>query len=245
MKARSASMTLYHFEPGHHREVCMWHDADHKPEVVGTMPHVFISQRWVTPPDWMALRGPTDLPHQGGEYVNLYWSAGTAEEMQRDFDYLGKRLEAVGRMAPMKYIHRAWGSRLKPVSVQTPLGLPHSGEAITGSIVTTGLMVVVGEVTDAAKRADYLHWHEHEHIPLILETGLFAAAAKLLPDDPNQYVALYYTDDPDPKRVYGEFQRVAASWRTEGKDFPNADAVRKRIMGAMYRPSMGQYEFYD
>jgi hypothetical protein len=56
MKAQSASLTLYHFEPGHHTEVCMWHDQDHKPEVVGTMPNVFISQRWVAPPELMAAR---------------------------------------------------------------------------------------------------------------------------------------------------------------------------------------------
>ena len=51
MKARSASLTLYHFEPEHHKEVCMWHDQDHKPEVVGTVPNIFISQRWVAPPE--------------------------------------------------------------------------------------------------------------------------------------------------------------------------------------------------
>src|SRR5690554_2876670 len=113
---------MYHFQPGHHREVCMWHDADHKPEVVGTMPHVFISQRWVATPDLIALRPPTDLPHQGGEYVNLYWSSGTPEEMSRDFDALGNRLTAAGRMQPMQYIERTAGFRLQPVSVQARAG---------------------------------------------------------------------------------------------------------------------------
>ncbi|HEU0166942.1 MAG TPA: hypothetical protein VFS62_04135 [Chloroflexota bacterium] len=243
MKARSASMTLYHFQPGHHKEVCLWHDSDHKPEVVGTMPHVFISQRWVAPPDWMDLRGPTELPQRGGEYVNLYWSSGSVQEMTDDFDYLGKRLGAVGRMGPMKYIERTWGGRLRPVSVQTSPGRAQSGEAVTGSTMMTGLLVVIGLITDDSKRGDYLSWHEHEHMPLIMESRLFAGAAKLMSENPNEYIALYYTDDPDPKKVYAEFQKLMAGNR--GKDFPNADAVRKRVLGAMYRPSMGQYEFYD
>src|SRR5207302_5138949 len=106
MKAKSASLTLYHFEPGHHREICMWHDQDHKPEVVGTMPHVFISQRWVAPPDLVALRTTSSLEHQGGQYVNLYWSAGSPEAMQADFSFLGRQLEMLGRRQPMQYIHR-------------------------------------------------------------------------------------------------------------------------------------------
>src|SRR5918999_6123660 len=61
MKARSASLTLYHFADGHHREVCIWHDQDHKPEVVATTPGIFISQRWVAPPELMAARSPSTL----------------------------------------------------------------------------------------------------------------------------------------------------------------------------------------
>jgi hypothetical protein len=95
MKARSASLTLYHFEPGHHKEVRIWHDQDHKPEVVGTTPHIYISQRWVAPPDLMATRPPSSLEHNGGKYVNLYWSSGTPDEMQADFGVLGRRLELV------------------------------------------------------------------------------------------------------------------------------------------------------
>jgi hypothetical protein len=97
MKAQSAALTLYHFAPGHHKEVCMWHDQDHKPEVVGTMPSIFISQRWVAPTDLMAARPPSSLEHNGGEYVNLYWSTGTPDEMEADFRALGHRLELVGR----------------------------------------------------------------------------------------------------------------------------------------------------
>src|SRR6266545_1211791 len=116
MKAQAASLTLYHFEPGHHREVCVWHDQDHKPEVLATVPGIFVSQRWVAPPDLKATWPASGLEHGGGEYVNLYWTATPPAQLEADFHVLGQRLEAVGRMEPMRYIHRTWGRRLRPVS---------------------------------------------------------------------------------------------------------------------------------
>ncbi|HEX8969455.1 MAG TPA: hypothetical protein VF937_16350 [Chloroflexota bacterium] len=247
MKARSASLTLYHFEPGHHREVCVWHDQDHKPEVVGTMPHVFISQRWVAPPDLMAARPPSSLDHNGGEYVNLYWSSGSPGEMEADFDALGRRLEVVGRMQPMRYIHRTWGRRLVPVSAFTRPGLELSAEAVTFAPQTSGLMLVIVEILDTDARDAYGRWHESEHMPMILETGVFSGAVKLTSsarDERNLFVALYYTDRPDPGAAYQEFREITRGWRGTDRDFPNADATRRLVHSGMYRPSIGHYEFY-
>jgi hypothetical protein len=248
MKARSASLTLYHFEPGHHKEVCMWHDQDHKPEVVGTMAHVFISQRWVAPPDLMAVRPSSSLEHNGGEYVNLYWSSGTADEMETDFNTLGRRLELVGRMQPMKYIHRTWGRRLVPVSAYTRPGLELSAEAVTFAPQTSGLMLVVVELLDSDLRDAYASWHESVHMPMILETGIFSGAVKLMSsasEERNLFVVFYFTDRPDPCAAYLEFRQRADEWRQTDMDFPKADAARKLIHSGMYRPSIGHYDFYD
>ena len=248
MKARSASLTLYHFEPGHHREVCEWHDQDHKPEVVGTMPKIFISQRWVAPPDLMQLRPASSLDHNGGEYVNLYWSSGTPDELEADFKVLGRRLELVGRMQPMQYIHRTFGRRLRPVSAYTRAGLALSAEAVTCAPQTSGLLVVIGELLDSDQRDAYATWHETVHIPMILETGIFSGVVKLMSDAPadqNLYVVMYFTDRPDPCAAYQEFREIGAGWAAGGRDFPNSDRVRKRVHSGMYRPSMGHYEFYD
>jgi len=247
MKARSASLTLYHFEPGHHREVCTWHDQDHKPEVVGTMPDIFVSQRWVAPPDLMAVRGQSTLEHNGGEYVNLYWSAATPPEMEADFKVLGQRLELVGRMQPMKYIHRTWGRRLRPVSAYARPGLELSPAAILSATHNTGLMVVVVELLPGPERDAFAKWHETEHIPAILDTGHFTGTVKLMsdaPGDENLFVALYYMDKPDPCATYLDFMEVARGWRGTNKEFPNGAAARKIVHSGMYRPSIGQYEFY-
>jgi hypothetical protein len=214
------------------------------------MPHVFVSQRWVAPPDMMECRGQNELPHKGGEYLNLYWSTGSVDEMTKDFAHLGGRLTAVGRMEPMKYLERTWGSRLQPVSFQTPPGGPLGGEAVVASTVTTGLFVVIGEVFDTPRKGDFMRWHEDVHNPMILETGLFVGEAKLMPPavdggPVNSYVGLYYTNDPDPKKVWTEFGKIAASWRAEGKDFPDVASARKIVFGGMFKPSMGHYEYYD
>jgi hypothetical protein len=248
MKAKSASLTLYHFEPGHHREVCMWHDQDHKPEVVGTTPHIFISQRWVAPSDLMALRGGSSLDQNGGEYVNLYWSSGSPEELQANFNLLGRRLEMLGRMQPMQYIHRTWGGRLIPISAHTRRGLELSAEAATFAPQWSGLLVVIFKLADSDRRDAYARWHETNHIPMILETGIFSAAVKLISsarDESDVCVVLYYTDRPDVGAALTEFREVADSWRGTARDFPDAASARSLIHSGIYRPSIGHYEYYD
>jgi hypothetical protein len=239
MKARSVSLTLYHFTPGHHREVCVWHDQDHKPEVVATMPHIFISQRWVAPPELMAARGAGTLPHNGGEYVNLYWSSGSGDEMQADFAVLGRRLQLVGRMAEMQYIERTWGDRLRPVSVQARAGLPLSPEAVTCAVQMMGLYVEVIELLDQPGRTAYARWHETEYIPALLERSHFSGAAKLQPQrSTDEMVTLFYSDDPDPLRAYQSIAQAAAA-------LPAPAAAARLVHSGMYRPSIGLYDYYD
>jgi hypothetical protein len=247
VKAQCASMTLYHFETGHHREVCIWHDQDHKPEVVGTTPGIFISQRWVAPPDLKSLWPASSLDHGGGEYVNLYWTTTTPEQLEKDFQLLGNRLEAVGRMQPMRYIQRTWGGRLRPVSAMTRAGLALSAEAATCAPQSVGLMLTIEQLREDADHDAYARWHETEYLPMVLETGIFTAAVKLMPEsvqDRHVLVVLYYSEYPDPCEAYREYQRVAAGWRSSGKDFVQADQVHQLIHQGMYRPSIGHYEFY-
>ena len=104
MKAHSALLSLYSIEPGRHREATMWHDADHKAEVIGSLATVFISQRWVTPPEWLPLRFAPNLPDGGGEYVNLYWSSAEPADLQRNFSAFGRAMTLAGRMGPVQYM---------------------------------------------------------------------------------------------------------------------------------------------
>jgi hypothetical protein len=223
--------------------VCVWHDQDHKPEVVATMPHIFISQRWVAPPDLMTSRPASTLSHNGGEYLNVYWSSGSAEEMEADFSALGRRLEVVGRMQPMRYIERTWGRRLRPVSVQARRGLELSPEAITCAPQNQGLFLVIGELVADEGGDEFARWHETEHAPSILDTGVFSGAAKLmsaLPDEPSLMVILYYSDREDPLAAYTEFRAAAPSLPRH----PAAEQAFRRLHSGMYRPSIGFYDYY-
>ncbi|HUZ19202.1 MAG TPA: hypothetical protein VMU75_01340 [Acidimicrobiales bacterium] len=252
MKARSASVSLYHMAPGHHRETCIWHDADHKAEVLGSVPNVFVSQRWVTPPGWMAVRPPTDLLEGGGEYVNIYWSSGTPEELSADFERLGADLTLVGRMDAVKYMEKVWPplphGALRPVLSEARPGVAISGEAVTASTANTGLVTVIGELSDETRLDDFARWHEGEHIPRVLETELFTGAAKLVCDEPGlqrAYVTLYYTDDPSPVDVYSEFSRLAADWLANGGDFPGGAQSHRTTFQSVARPSIGHYDLYE
>jgi hypothetical protein len=245
VKAKSASLTLYDFEPDHHREVCLWHDQDHKPEVIGTVPHIFISQRWVATPELVAEQPASQLEYGGGQYVNLYWSSGTPAELESNFVALGERLTRLGRMEPMRYIHRAWGQRLVPISAHTRPGLELSAEAVTFAPQTSGLMLVILKLLESDVRDAYSRWHASVHVPMILDTGLFSGAVKLgAPADASLLVMLYYTDHPDPCAAYREFHAMSRPWRGTDQHFAAIDRARSLIHSGMYVPSIGHYDYY-
>ncbi len=248
MKAGTISLGLWHIEPGHHREVCQWHDADHKPEVLGTTPNVFISQRWVATPSMVAARTGGQLPDGGGEYVNLYWTSGSPEQLGRDFQELGARLTEIGRMEPNKYIHTAWRTRTRPAGLQARPEQVLSAEAVAASPVNSGMLLVVVDVPAGPRRDDYLRWHATERVPMILGTGLFNGAVEVAGSDAerqNHLCELFYTDVDDPTAAYLELQKQLADWRQTGRDFPEPNGVRTVLHSSMYTNSIGRYEYYD
>ena len=251
MKAHSALLSLYHIESGRHREATMWHDADHKAEVIGSMETVFISQRWVTPPEWLPYRfGPT-LSDGGGEYVNLYWSTSGPEELQRDFTAFGQQMTRVGRMKPVQYMTKTWpvGSSVPaaPVLAESRPGLEISGSAVTASMTMTALMTVVEVIPDERERALFAHWHEQVYLPMVLGTGLFAGVAKLAlvsPDEPGQFVTLYYFDAAEPADAYLRFKATAAQWGSEAELAPPVSPSYQLVFESLSRPSIGYYDIY-
>jgi len=247
MKAGTISLGLWHLDPGHHQEVCRWHDADHKPEVLGTTPNVFVSQRWVASQAMVDQRTVSDLPHGGGEYVNLYWTTGTPDELGRDFDALGQRLTAAGRMQPMQYIHTAWRTRTRPVSLHARPDQVLSAEAVPTAPLTTGLLVEIQELMGGPERDAYARWYESECIPMVLESGLFTGAATVMGSDAEQQshlATLWYTDRDDTRAVYAEARTLRDDWRKTGRDYRQADAVRRLLHSSMYANSIGDYHYY-
>ncbi len=252
MKAKSALLSLYAIEPGRHREAAMWHDADHKAEVIGSLATVFISQRWVTPPEWLPLRFSSNLPDGGGEYVNLYWSSAEPAELQRNFSAFGRAMTLAGRMEPVRYMTKTWpeGSSVPavPVLVESGPGRPISGPAVTASTSMTALMTVIESVTDESERSAFAQWHEQVYLPMVLSTGLFAGVAKLAmvsDDAPGQFVTLYYLDSPDPGADYTRFKQTAARWGSQPEVAPPVSSTYELIFESLACPSIGRYDFYE
>jgi hypothetical protein len=252
MKAESALLSLYHIEPGRHREATMWHDADHKAEVIGSLATVFISQRWVTPPEWRPYTFASALPDGGGEYINLYWSSEGPDDLQRDFSEFGRQMTAAGRMKPVQYMTKTWpeGSSVPavPVLAQSRPGLEISGAAVTASMNMTALMTVIEVVHDDAERAAFGQWHEQVYLPMVLGTGLFAGVAKLAmasADEPGRFVTLYYLDASAPAEAYSQFKQTAAGWGGETDLAPPVSASYQLIFESLARPSIGNYDFYE
>ncbi|MBO0730682.1 MAG: hypothetical protein J2P57_15605 [Acidimicrobiaceae bacterium] len=247
-KAQSASVTLYHMDAGHHREAAMWHDADHKAEVIASVPNIFISQRWVTPQDWIRLRPPSELREGGGEYVNVYWSSGTADELSSDFGRLGTDLASAGRMDTVRYMHLCWPTgggnfKMRPVHFAPRPGLPISAAAVTASTAMTGLVAVVAM---GPGRGDFDRWYKGEYLPKVLATNLFAGAAVLsVGPEADTYMTLLYLDSANPADDYVEYREHLRAWGSEPNGVPDAWAGHTTTFETVARPSIGHYNFYD
>jgi hypothetical protein len=252
MKAQCATLSLYHIAPGRHREALKFHDLDHKAEQLGSVPGVFVSQRWVTPPEWLALRPPSELRESGGEYVNISWSSGTAEDLVSGFKRLHDECAPQGRMEPLRVMDKVWPEfpllPLRPILMESRPGAGRSGGAVMASAVNTGLVTVIGEIRDEARAEEFVTWHQGKYLPMVLDTGLFAGAVKLVWDPPGPrglYVILYYIDAPSPSDVYAAFGEFAAGVIRRGDDFPGGDLAHRIVFQSLFRPSTGHYEFYE
>jgi hypothetical protein len=255
MKLNVGALSLYHIADGHHRETARWHDADHKAEVIATVPGIFLSQRWVTPPGWLGLRPASPLRHGGGEYVNLYWSSGTDAELSRDFADLGERMTALGRMRPAElYMEKVWPiharGRIYLASVQARPGLATSAEAAVAATSNTALLMIIDSVS-AGGADDYAAWQRDRYIPMVLGTGIFTAAAFCtlgagFSQDDGQFVTFYYLDSSAPEAAYRQFCEIRARWSAEGGLRPQgAGSGHSLILETLAVPSIGNYSFYE
>jgi hypothetical protein len=185
--------------------------------------------------------------------VNLYWSTGTEAELNRGFADLGARMRAAGRMRPDElYMERVWprsGARIELASAQARPGLATSAEAVMASTANTALLTVIDSVDDA-KASDYSAWQRDRYIPMMLQTGIFTAAAlwTLSADssrDDRQFVSFYYLDSDAPEAGYRQFSETRTRWSAEGKLTPQETGSGYRLMfETLAVNSIGNYSFY-
>ncbi|MCH7553078.1 MAG: hypothetical protein IIC82_03665 [Chloroflexi bacterium] len=79
---------------------------------------------------------------------------------------------------------------------------------------TTGILLVLSDLTDPAREAELKKWYLEVHIPDILSTGLYHGAGfyENVGDAPDQprFLAVYETDQADPMAAVGPTLKQAA-----------------------------------
>jgi hypothetical protein len=179
VKAAGVFAGLIACPPGRHRDFLEWHDADHRPENVGQIPHVFHSARWIAPPESLPCRefGPDGPVGEAGEYLLTYWSTAAPPKLRGDMFALADQLRTLGRLDPMGRDFRiTWREYLRPVHGYSDPAAPVSPDAVPLA-PHDGVVITVGRAPDDEGQwsADY-----HQEIaPALLASGPVRAALTL------------------------------------------------------------------
>jgi hypothetical protein len=262
VRAKSARLSTCHVEAGHHLEFNQWHDYDHRPEIHANTPSTYFSMRWVSPPDYVAARPPTDLPYNGGEYFYMYLSENTPERWNADVGALSNKLNYNGREVPLRYLRKSFGGSAWVTSGTTRPGLTLSADAVPLAPGNTACVVSIVEILEPARRDDYARWHDSVGLPALLTTDLFNACYRFMPveQDPDAprstaiatgfgpgsrdryFVHLYYLDGADPLQQFLRYLEVAQRLAQES---PEVARAGRNVFDGIYRPIVpGQYDFY-
>jgi hypothetical protein len=245
VKLNCANVVLFHYEAGTHQEVATWHDQVHRPSTHGMVPHVYYSQDWVAPADYVAARPANDLANRGGEYVTLFFSEGTREEYERDSRTATDQRNAAGRRHPHQDV--VWRGRLNAVAAHARPDLEFAVDAVPLA-PNTGLLIEAEELLDASRSAEYRQWRQRVPIARLMASGLFAACFECSVDEPNGHatdVRLFFVDRADPLAAFTRARELTASWTSGSDAFADVENVRREIFAAMYRTMPpGKYDFY-
>src|SRR6185369_15620978 len=156
---------LLHYEPGTHEEITRWHEEIHRPEMHASISNIYHSDDWVSPAEYMALRPATDVPRDGGQYLCLYWSQGTAEDLSEGVRKYSE--ESRARNSEHPYQEITWRDRMVVGSGQVRDGLNITVDTVP-LLHNTGLLLILSEHVDAAQRSAY----EHQQVPKMLTSGI-------------------------------------------------------------------------
>jgi hypothetical protein len=246
LKARSISITLFHFPDGEHQAIIAAHD-NHQAKVLSEIPHVFAAQRWVAPSSYVAVRPRTEIVHHGGEYAACYWSDDTPEQLTYDFDVFGSRVRALGKLGFARDIVNTWGGKFHVLTARGRDGLELPTAAVPFAPLTSGMVLSIGEVIDLDRRDAYAAWLDRVYTPDALATPGVAAVYQLMPiaRDDTSIVHLLFLDGADPLRTWADLNATAKRQIAEGRSFVELEAAYRHVYSGLYRQvAVGQSSFY-
>jgi hypothetical protein len=236
LKVQSGSAVMFHYLPGQHQHVVEWHNEIHRPEIHGAVPHVFYSQDFVAPPDYVAAREHADLPMAGGEYLSLYWSEGSLEELGEDNRKASQDRRNAGAYHPFQDV--VWAARMRAVGAYPRPGLGYDVNAAPFA-PNSGLVLVAEQIVAPTRQVEYAAWVEHVQIPRVLGLGPFSACFTFMHDSAagNGLLQFWFVDRADPLESLGKLRANDESSAPEG--------VRRTVLRGAYQPVIqGHYDVY-
>lgn len=234
MKAKSATLMLLWYKPGEHEEVTRWHEEVHRPEMHGGIPDIYHSEDWVAPLDYMQARPPSEIPKQGGEYLCIYLSQGTAEDLYEGVQKYSAAGRAANKYHPYQEI--LWRERLAIYAGHKREGLELDLDAVPLRH-NTGILCTITEVPDASKRPAYEQWLNEVQIPRMLGTGIFSGHLGSHPMGEaglGTYVEFFYVESGDALEQYKRLQEIQQGWDGDGGGRKIFDGMYRRIIPGKY-----------
>ena len=196
MKARSALTAFLSCPPGRHRAFNEWHDADHRPENHGQIDHIYHSARYVAEPEHLAARQVLEggLAGPGGEYLAMYWSTASPEQLLYDMTVVREQLRLLGRCEPINRDFRAvWRDRVHVVRAYVPPGSILSADAVPLA-PHHGVVATLGQYP--AELAVWARRHDDAFVPRLLAGGEVTGIFTFMPmkeQDHHLFVHLWFT----------------------------------------------------
>ena len=180
----------------------------------------------------------------GGEYLSLYWSEGSLEELSEDNRKASQNRRNAGSYHPFQDV--VWAARMRAHAAYPRAELGYDVNAAPFA-PNTGLVLVVEQIADAARRAEYAAWLEQVHVPRVLELGPFSACFAFdqeTADGPG-VIHFWFVDRADPLESYALLQRNEDAWRRDGAYPAGIDSLRRTVFRGAYQPiSSGQFDVY-
>ena len=212
MKAKSALAAFLTCPPDRHRDFNVWHDEDHRPENHGQIEHVYHSVRYVAEPEHIAAQQVLDggLVERGGEYLAMYWSTATPEQLLYDMTVVREQLRLLGRCEPINRDFRAvWRDRVHVVRAYVAPESVLSADAVPLA-PHRGIVATLGQYPQ--ELGAWARRHEAEFVPHLLSSGDVAGVFTFMPmkeEDHHLFVHVWFTRS-DPLAVQARAGEIEA-----------------------------------
>jgi hypothetical protein len=174
----------------------------------------------------------------GGEYLSLYWSEGSLEQLGADNRKASQDRRNAGSYHPFQDV--VWAARLRALSAHARDNLGYDVNAAPLA-PNAGLVLVVDRLTDPSGSDEYETWLRARHIPRTLSLGPFSACFEFLQDDPRGklLVEFWFVDTADPLDALEQLRR------SDTDADADVAALRARVFRGAYLPVItGHYDIY-